>query len=63
MLVYNLNNQINFTIIQRDVIQLIEKFKSSGSQEIPLLYIDLKTVAYDDTSIIPKLEYTGDCST
>lgn len=66
MIAYVLNKEINGSTILQDIEKLIIKFKQENPLTIPILVIDIKTIASDDTSLIPKLEHKilePDCTT
>jgi len=54
---YRLDKKIDGKKILQDIQNLITEFNHKNTKEIPLLYIDIKTVSYDDISHIPKLEH------
>lgn len=57
MLCYSLENNISGEKLLQDINRLIEKFRKNSPDQKPILYIDIKSVTYDDTSLIPKLEH------
>lgn len=59
MIVYKLDSPLDGKKILQDIQNLIQSFRSSNG-EIPLLIIDIKTIAYEDTGPIPKIEYKGE---
>jgi hypothetical protein len=62
MIVYKLDNNLKPEKIIQDIQRLINKFLQNNSNQNALLYINIKTISHDDTSLIPKLEYKP-CST
>ena len=65
MIAYVLDKDIPGEKILQDIQNLIAKFKSGSQDKIPILYIDIRTISHDDTSIIPKIEHKkpDDCFT
>ena len=59
---YRLDKKIEAEKILKDIQDLIEKFSQNNSNKIPILYIDIRTITSEDTSLIPKLEYK-ECTT
>jgi len=59
---YRLDKKIEAEKILKDIRDLIEKFSQNNSNKIPILYIDIRTITSEDTSLIPKLEYR-ECTT
>lgn len=57
MIVYRLDKNIDAQKVINDIQNLINKFQQTNPQDIGLLTITIKSVSYDDTSLIPKLEY------
>ena len=53
MIVYKLNQQLNGQKILHDIQQLINQ----NHGEDYFLSIEVKKITYEDTSLIPKLEY------
>ena len=65
MIAYILDKNIPGEKILQDIQSLVAKFKQNSQDKIPVLYIDIRTISHEDTSIIPKIEYKNpdDCST
>lgn len=63
MVVYKLDNNLDGEKILKDIQKLINQFTHNSQNQTGYLCITIKTIAHDDTSMIPKLEYKGDCST
>jgi hypothetical protein len=63
MIAYTLNKNISIENLSKDINGLVEKFRKDYPEKIPILTIDIRTITRDDTSLIPKLEYKGDCLT
>jgi len=63
MVVYKLDNNLNGDKILKDIQRLVNQFSQNSQDQTGYLCITIKTIAYDDTSLIPKLEYKGDCLT
>jgi len=57
MIVYKLDKNIDAQKVINDIQNLINKFQQTNPQDIGLLTILIKSVSYDDTSLIPKLEH------
>jgi len=62
MIAYVLDKEITGEKILQDINGLINKFKQTNPQNIPILTISIKTISHEDTSLIPKLEHKV-CST
>ena len=62
MKAYKLDKKIDSKKILKDIQDLVTKFTSENPNKIPILYIDIRTITAEDTSLIPKLEYQ-DCTT
>lgn len=62
MIAYSLDKNISGEKILSDIQNLVTKFKQKEPDKIPILYIDIRSVTQEDTSLIPKLEYK-DCIT
>jgi hypothetical protein len=62
-LCYNLQNNIDGNRMVKDIQNLINQFRTNSQTQNGLLYITVKSITSDDTSLIPKLEYKGDCLT
>ena len=62
MIAYVLDKEITGKKILQDINGLINKFKQTNPQNIPILTISIKTISHEDTSLIPKLEHKV-CST
>lgn len=54
---YVLDKSIAGEKIIKDIDNLVNKFRSECPDKIPILCIEIKSVSYEDTSQIPKLEY------
>ena len=54
---YVLNKEISGEQILSDINSLVQKFQQSSPDKTPVLVIDIKSISYDDTSMIPKLEH------
>jgi len=54
---YVLNKGISGEKILSDINSLVQKFQQSSPDKTPVLVIDIKSISYDDTSMIPKLEH------
>ena len=54
---YRLDKKIDGNKILQDIQDLITQFKHNNPDKIPLLYVDIRTISYDDTSHIRKLEH------
>lgn len=66
MISYILNKDLNGEKILNDIQKMMVKFRTDSPDKIPILYIDIRCVTHDDTSLIPKLEHKildGECST
>lgn len=65
MISYVLDKDISGEKLLQDINNLVENFRKSNSDKIPILYIDIRTISHEDTSLIPKIEYKKpvDCST
>ena len=57
MIAYVLDKDIVGEKILKDIQKLVIEFRKDNPNKIPILYMDIKPVAYDDTSLIPKLEH------
>lgn len=60
MLAYSLHSNIEVNTLMNDINKLISQHKDHSPDTTPILCICIKTVSYDDTSLIPKLPYKGD---
>lgn len=56
MLAYILNQNIDGNKLLSDIQKLISKFQQDNPNDTPILVVDIKSVSYEDTSLIPKLE-------
>lgn len=54
---YTLDREVSGEKILKDINKLVSSFRSECPDKIPILCIEIKSVGYDDTDIIPKLEY------
>lgn len=57
MIAYVLNKEIRGEQILQDIYNLIVDFKQNNKDTVPILYIDIKTITKEDTTLIPKIEY------
>lgn len=62
MRAYVLNKKIDGEKILKDIQELINSYHKEYPDQTPILTITITTISYDDTSLIPKLEYKP-CST
>ena len=62
MIAYRLDKNIDGQKILDDIQNLVQKFMQKEADQIPILYIDIRSITQDDTSMIPKIEYK-DCTT
>ena len=59
MIAYCLNQNINGQKILEDIQKLVsQKIQQNHESKSLVLVIDIKEVAHDTTSLIPKIEYT-----
>jgi hypothetical protein len=66
MIAYVLNKEIRGEQILQDIYNLIVDFKQNNKDKVPILYIDIKTITKEDTTLIPKIEHHSlepDCLT
>ena len=66
MIAYVLDKDIVGEKILKDIQKLVIEFRKENPNKIPILYMDIKPIAHDDTSLIPKLKHKildEDCST
>jgi hypothetical protein len=66
MIAYVLDKEISGEKILQDIQKLIVEFKNNSPESIPILYIDIKTITREDTTLIPKIEHHSlepDCLT
>lgn len=56
MLAYILNQNIDGNKLLSDIQKLISKFQQDNPNVTPIVIVDIKSVSYEDTSLIPKLE-------
>lgn len=54
---YVLDREVSGEKILKDIAKLVDNFRKEYTDKIPILCIEIKSVGYDDTEIIPKLEY------
>ena len=54
---YRLDKKIDGEKILKDIQDLVTKFTQTNTNKIPILYIDIRTITSEDTSLIPKIEY------
>jgi len=57
MLAYVLNQNIDGNKLLADVQKLISSFQKDNPNIQPILIVEVKSVTYEDTSMIPKLEF------
>lgn len=58
MLYYVLNKNIEGEKILKDIEKLVHNFtKNNKTDDAPVLCISLKTISYNDHTMIPKLEH------
>lgn len=62
MIAYRLDKTIDSQQIINDIQNLVQKFMQKEQNRIPILYIDIRTITKEDTSLIPKITYE-DCTT
>lgn len=63
MIAIVLNTDISCEHICYEIQKLIEKNRNINNGKSLVLTIDIKQIAYDDHSMIPKIEYKPDCTT
>ena len=68
MIAYVLDKEISGEKILQDIQKLIVEFKKKNNnpESTPILYINIKTITREDTTLIPKIEHHSlqpDCST
>jgi hypothetical protein len=66
MIAYVLDKEISGEKILQDIQKLIVEFKNTSPESIPILYIDIRTITREDTTLIPKIEHHSlepDCLT
>lgn len=72
MIAYVLDKEISGEKILQDIQKLIVEFKQNNPESSwpwssgPILYIDIKTIAKEDTTLIPKITHHSlepDCLT
>jgi hypothetical protein len=56
MLAYVLNQNIDGNKLLGDIQKLISSFQQNNPNVQPILIVEVKSVSYEDTSMIPKLE-------
>jgi|LakMenEpi03Aug12_release.lakeMendotaPanAssembly.Ray.scaffolds.fasta_scaffold3727278_1 hypothetical protein len=56
MLAYVLNQNIDGNKLLGDIQKLISSFQQNYPNVQPILIVEVKSVSYEDTSMIPKLE-------
>ena len=54
---YRLDKKIDGEKILQDIQNLVTKFTQTNTNKIPILYIDIRTITSEDTTLIPKIEY------
>jgi hypothetical protein len=59
MIAYRLDKNIDGEKLINDVQNLVKDFMQKEPDKIPILYIDIRTIASEDTSLIPKITYKG----
>jgi hypothetical protein len=58
MLYYVLNKNIEGEKILKDIERMVYNFSiNNKTEQIPILCISLKSISYDDHTMIPKLEH------
>jgi hypothetical protein len=58
MLYYVLNKNIEGEKILKDIERMVNNFSiNNQTEQIPILCISLKSISYDDHTMIPKLEH------
>ena len=62
MIAYRLDKNIDGEKLLKDVQNLVKEFMQKQPDKIPILYIDIRSITREDTSLIPKIEYK-DCTT
>ena len=62
MIAYTLDKNIDGQKIISDIENLVQKFVQNEPNKIPILYIDIRSITREDTSLIPKITY-NDCTT
>lgn len=66
MIAYSLTKEISGEKILQDIQKLIVEFNQNNTESIPILYIDIKSITKEDTTLIPKIEHNSldpNCST
>ena len=66
MIAYVLDKEISGEKILKNIQKLIVEFKNNNPESIPILYIDIKTITREDTTLIPKITHHSlepDCLT
>ncbi len=58
MISYVLNKDISAEKIIQDIDTMVTKFKQNNLDKTPILYIDIRTITNEDTTLIPKLTHT-----
>jgi hypothetical protein len=62
MIAYTLDKNIDGEKLLKDVQNLVKEFMQKEPDKIPILYIDIRSITREDTSLIPKITY-NDCTT
>lgn len=57
MISYVLNKEISAEKIIQDIDHMVTKFKQNNLDKTPILYIDIRTISNENTTLIPKVEY------
>lgn len=57
MIAYVLDKDISGEKLLQEINTLVENFRKSNSDKTPILYIDIRTISHEDTSIIPKITH------
>lgn len=57
MIAYVLDKDISGEKLLQEINNLVENFRKSNSDKTPILYIDIRTISHEDTSIIPKITH------
>ena len=66
MIAYLLNKDVGGEKILSDIQKLVSEFRKTNPDSIPILYINIKSISHDDTTLTKKLEHKiqdAKCST
>ena len=55
MITYKLNKQLSGEKLLKDINRMIQNHE--GDKDSMILFIEIRSVSYEDNSLIPKLEY------